>query len=149
MFQFPRFASTPYVFRCWWLHLKVGFPHSDIVGSLCVCPLPDAFRRLLRPSSPPTAKASTKCAYLLDHITSKYLKTLKTHVYLSLVLHSSLKLITESHYWNSPPKFIAEHASSLDTHDVLLNCFALVINLLLQSRYSFYFDFKTLIRKPW
>src|SRR5690606_8890312 len=31
--------------------------------------LPDTFRRLPRPSSPLTAKASTVCAYSLDHIT--------------------------------------------------------------------------------
>ena len=33
------------------------------------CRLPEAFRRLPRLSSPSTAKASTLCAYLLDHIT--------------------------------------------------------------------------------
>ena len=32
--------------------------------------LPEAFRRIPRPSSPLTAKASTVCASLLDHITS-------------------------------------------------------------------------------
>src|SRR3546814_7789692 len=32
------------------------------------CQLPDTFRRLPRPSSPLTAKASTVCAYSLDHI---------------------------------------------------------------------------------
>ena len=32
--------------------------------------LPKAFRRIPRPSSPLTAKASTVCASLLDHITS-------------------------------------------------------------------------------
>ena len=47
----------------------VGFPHSDISGSKLVCQLPEAFRRLPRPSSPLTAKASTICAYSLDHIT--------------------------------------------------------------------------------
>ena len=51
-------------------YLKVGgFPHSDIPGSMLVCQLPEAFRRLPRPSSPPTAKASTVCASSLDHIT--------------------------------------------------------------------------------
>src|SRR5690606_7372233 len=33
------------------------------------CQLPDTFRRLPRPSSPLTAKASTVCACSLDHIT--------------------------------------------------------------------------------
>jgi hypothetical protein len=37
------------------------------------CQLPDTFRRLPRPSSPLTAKASTVCAYSLDHITPSYL----------------------------------------------------------------------------
>ena len=32
-----------------------GFPHSDIPGSKLVCQLAEAFRRLQRPSSPPTA----------------------------------------------------------------------------------------------
>lgn len=32
-----------------------GFPHSEIPGSKLVCQLPGAYRRLLRPSSPPTA----------------------------------------------------------------------------------------------
>ena len=36
-----------------------GFPHSDICGSMPVCRLPAAFRKLLRPSSPVIAKAST------------------------------------------------------------------------------------------
>ena len=49
---------------------SAGFSHSDIFGSMLVCQLPEAFRRLLRPSSPLTAKASTVCASLLDHIIS-------------------------------------------------------------------------------
>ncbi len=44
-----------------------GFPHSDILGSRFVCQLPEAYRRLLRPSSAPGAKASTLCTYKLDH----------------------------------------------------------------------------------
>ncbi len=40
-------------------HPKVGFPHSDISGSMLVCQLPGAFRRLPRPSSPLDAKTST------------------------------------------------------------------------------------------
>ena len=44
-----------------------GFPHSDILGSRFVCQLPEAYRRLQRPSSAPSAKASTLCPYKLDH----------------------------------------------------------------------------------
>ena len=38
-----------------------GFPHSEILGSRFVCQLPEAYRRLPRPSSAPDAKASTLC----------------------------------------------------------------------------------------
>src|SRR5215510_9204013 len=48
MFQFPRFALTPYGFRCKYCRSS-GFPHSDISGSKLVCQLPEAFRRLPRP----------------------------------------------------------------------------------------------------
>ena len=48
--------------------LAGGFPHSEICGSKLVCQLPAAYRRLLRPSSPVIAKASTTCTYSLDPI---------------------------------------------------------------------------------
>ena len=51
--------------------LTAGFPHSDISGSKLICQLPEAFRRLSRPSSPDIAKASTICTYSLDPITLK------------------------------------------------------------------------------
>ena len=44
-------------------------PHSEISGSKAICRLTEAYRRLSRPSSPLIAKASTVCAYSLDHIT--------------------------------------------------------------------------------
>ena len=47
---------------------KGGFPHSEIAGSQVVCYLTDAYRKLQRPSSPSAAKASTRCASMLDHI---------------------------------------------------------------------------------
>ena len=46
-----------------------GFPHSDTLGSTFGCQLPEAYRRLLRPSSAPDAKASTMRPYTLDHHT--------------------------------------------------------------------------------
>ncbi len=52
-----------------WDTPKGGFPHSDISGSKLNCQLPEAFRRLTRPSSPIIAKASTRCTYSLDPIT--------------------------------------------------------------------------------
>src|SRR3990167_8283988 len=61
---------------CLWIQHTISckqdrFPHSEISGSSFVCQLPEAYRRLLRPSSPLTAKASTICAYSLDHTTLK------------------------------------------------------------------------------
>ena len=53
-----------------------GFPHSEISGSKVVCYLPEAYRKLQRPSSPLAAKASTVYAYSLDYITQNSLFTL-------------------------------------------------------------------------
>ena len=72
MFQFTGFALHAYLFSMKYL-LRGGFPHSEIAGSKLVCQLPDAYRRLPRLSSPSTAKASTMCAYSLDHITPRSL----------------------------------------------------------------------------
>ena len=72
MFQFTGFAPHAYLFSMRYL-LRGGFPHSEIAGSKLVCQLPDAYRRLPRLSSPSTAKASTMCAYSLDHITPRSL----------------------------------------------------------------------------
>ena len=60
MFQFTRFASHDYVFIMRY-RLRGGFPHSEISGSKLICQLPEAYRRLSRPSSPVIAKASTTC----------------------------------------------------------------------------------------
>ncbi len=60
MFQFTRFATMTYVFSQSYL-LRGGFPHSEISGSKLICQLPEAYRRLSRPSSPVIAKASTTC----------------------------------------------------------------------------------------
>ena len=67
IFQFSAFASCTYVFNarypCGWVS---PFGHLRIHAR---CQLPGAFRRLPRPSSPLTAKASTVYAWSLDHIT--------------------------------------------------------------------------------
>ncbi len=62
MFQFPGFRLTTLWIQVVMTTKVVGFPHSDTPGSKLVCQLPEAFRRLPRPSSPPAAKASTTCA---------------------------------------------------------------------------------------
>ena len=79
MFQFTGFASHTYEFSVGYL-LRGGFPHSEIAGSKLVCQLADTYRRLPRPSSPSVAKASTMCAYSLDHITPSDLESYKNSI---------------------------------------------------------------------
>ena len=64
MFQFPGFASIPYVFRygspCGGV-APFGYPWIKECS-----PLPMAFRSVPRPSSPPGAKASTECPFVVQ-----------------------------------------------------------------------------------
>ncbi len=75
MFQFARLAPHALCIQAWvraHYHAWVSpFGHRGI--NAC-CQLPRAFRRLPRPSSPLTAKASTVDAYSLDHITRSRLR---------------------------------------------------------------------------
>jgi hypothetical protein len=67
-FTSPRPHQPPYTFRRR-RHPMTGarFPHSEIPGSKPGCRLPEAYRRLPRPSSAPDAKASTVCPQKLEH----------------------------------------------------------------------------------
>ena len=65
MFQFPRFASTPYGFRSGYAGITPrGFPHSGIRGSQPACGSPRLFAachalpRFLAPRHPPFALSS-------------------------------------------------------------------------------------------
>ena len=66
MFQFARFASLNYVFIKRYLLTRwvapFGYPRIKDRSHL-----PAAFRKVLRPSSPLSAKAFTKCSCLLVH----------------------------------------------------------------------------------
>jgi hypothetical protein len=65
-FNSPGSLHRPYVFRPGYQRITTGgFPHSDIPGSKVVWHLPRAFRSLQRPSSAPSAKASTVRPYQL------------------------------------------------------------------------------------
>ena len=68
-FSSPGSLHMSYVFTHGYL-IRGGFSHSEIFGSKLVCQLPEAYRRLQRPSSPVIAKASITCTYSLDPITS-------------------------------------------------------------------------------
>ena len=61
MFQFAGFASTLFKGRYRFKRWVSPFGDLRIIGC---SPLPEAFRRVPRPSSPLGAKASTKCPYL-------------------------------------------------------------------------------------
>ena len=63
MFHFPTFPLPAlYIQAGITGSSPAGFPHSEILGSKSVYRLPEAYRRLLRPSSAPNAKASTVCS---------------------------------------------------------------------------------------
>lgn len=65
MFHFPTFPLPALYIQAGvtrYARALAGFPHSEILGSKCAYPLPEAYRRLLRPSSAPDAKASTVCS---------------------------------------------------------------------------------------
>ena len=64
----PQVSLHTLCIQVWIPHKCGGFPHSEIPGSKSVCRLPEAYRRLQRPSSPSAAKASTRCTFMLDHI---------------------------------------------------------------------------------
>ena len=68
MFQFTCLPHTPYGFRHAYARITTrGFPHSDIPGSEVGQHLLRAYRSRPRPSSAPSAKASTVCPSSLDH----------------------------------------------------------------------------------
>src|SRR5690625_7816082 len=59
-FTSPRSLHTIYTFNGGYRNMTRGrLPHSDILGSQVGCHLPEAYRRLPRPSSAPCANAST------------------------------------------------------------------------------------------
>ena len=65
MFHFPAFPLPALYIQAGVTRSQkrlAGFPHSDILGSKLAYQLPEAYRRLLRPSSAPDAKASTVCS---------------------------------------------------------------------------------------
>ena len=64
MFHFPTFPLPALYIQAGVTgsaRRPAGFPHSDTLGSKLAYQFPEAYRRLLRPSSAPDAKASTVC----------------------------------------------------------------------------------------
>src|SRR5690606_1245556 len=79
-----------------YLWIQYGIPLARWVSPFghrrikACCQLPDAFRRLPRPSSPLTAKASTVCACSLDHITPSRLGAIVLREQSTILLKGSL-----------------------------------------------------------
>ena len=92
--------------------MRAGFPHSEIPGSKPVCRLPGAYRKLLRPSSPVIAKASTICTCSLDPITLK--PRAGRFVQIEVLATGILTLVPESiRLGRNRVDTIATHASTL------------------------------------
>ena len=85
----PRVRLVHLCIQCTILCKQSGFPHSEMFGSKLVCQLPEPYRRLLRLSSPPIAKASTVCAYSLDHITQVTKPSLTIFNKLTVIIKTS------------------------------------------------------------
>ena len=65
MFHFPTFPLPALYIQAGVTRSArrlAGFPHSEILGSKLCYQLPEAYRRFIRPSSAPDAKASTVCS---------------------------------------------------------------------------------------
>ena len=77
MFQFPSLAPFGHPVLPGW-----GFPIRKSRGQTLVCQLTRAYRRLLRPSSPPNAKAFTVCPSII-HTKTISLKSTDTNLIVS------------------------------------------------------------------
>ena len=79
MLHFPGLASGAYLFRPQTHRLyRWRYSHSGIHGSTLIRQLPVAYRSLSRPSSPPSAKASTTCPYCICKHSIHFSKTKPT-----------------------------------------------------------------------
>jgi hypothetical protein len=130
MFQFPRFALktlciqvinncfTPLLItpKCNNNKVSVGLPHSEIFGYSVYSRLPKAYRRVSRPSSPLTAKASTKrpsrawsdpeiVRLFLKQKSSFFLRKLFISTYLSISTSFVLQLQKQHFILNSNVTF--------------------------------------------
>ena len=72
MFQFPAFALHHYVFMMQYSLMLWVFPFGYSRIKDC-SHLPVTFRNVLRPSSPPSVKASTKCPFCACFVKSQNL----------------------------------------------------------------------------
>ena len=75
MFQFPRFAPSKTVTG---LASSRVAPFGHLGINACV-PLPQAYRSLPRPSSPPCAQASPTCLHSLDYINCDQAELLRSY----------------------------------------------------------------------
>ena len=69
--------------------LSAGFPHSEICGSMRVCSLPAAYRKLLRPSSPGIAHWFVMIGFvsLFGTLVTAYGQVFDPHFVLPIIGH--------------------------------------------------------------
>jgi hypothetical protein len=113
MFQFPGFASVPYEFRYGSSCEGVSpFGYPWIKGC---SPLPMAFRSVPRPSSPPGAKASTECPFVVQ-LSSPRVNALNTHQALPTINRNHPSDCCAHLHFQTPPLGTARFANFNDRH---------------------------------
>ena len=102
----PRVRLSKPIYSVKRYRLSGGFPHSEMYGSKLVYQLPVPYRRLQRPSSPLTAKASTVHAYSLDHITQRCLINWMVLVTIDFAGWRLYQTIQDNLSWLNSSKFL-------------------------------------------
>ena len=81
MFQFRRFPTYTYLIQCTLIrYCRIGFPHSEISGSMRMCRSPKliaachVLRRLLMPRHSPCALISLTCYYWSSNSCSRIMQ---------------------------------------------------------------------------
>src|SRR5690242_5787282 len=93
---------------------RAGLPHSDTLGSQLGRQLPQAYRRLPRPSSAPGTKASTVRPYQLTHTHNTYLQT--NHTRQHARVHYANLTPPPTHHRPPPPRTAHDHAWHQDNN---------------------------------
>ena len=136
-----------------------GFPHSEISGSQDICRLPGAYRRLLRLSSPLTAKAST--THALNYLTIQPqtvvapTSSTRTDRLLDHTVCCSVYLNTVQLQFNSHTKTLDSvnfasnsflQSSSISNKSLLMSILKTSMNKLFQLKYILLMIFPAFVR---
>ena len=95
-----------------------GLPHSEISGSMARWRLPEAYRRLVRPSSASSVKASSTCAFVIFYMTRKRLSNIRCIYQKNWWTHHrgpALQIFLTRHDWPQTP------CLSFTTENIFIN----------------------------